>query len=95
MVMEMQPIEIPEFPRLHGKKAIKGLHDFVEELEERRGQELTDKQIDALTRIARELISTIEYEKDIRAVGELEGRIRVKTTFFPSYTELAHTRFKA
>ena len=91
----MEPIEIPKFPRLHGKRAVKGLHDFIEELEERRGEELTDKQIDALTRIARELISTIEYEKDIRAVSELEEQIRVKTTFYPSYTELAHTRFKA
>ena len=93
--METQPIEIPQVRRLHGKKAIKGLHDFIEELEERRGEELTDKQIDALTRIARELISAIEYEKDIRAVGELEEQIRVKTTFYPSYNELAHAHSKA
>lgn len=61
-MMEM-PIEIPEFPRLHGKKAIKALHDFIAELKEQKGKELTDKQTTALTKIAKGLISSIQAER--------------------------------
>jgi len=59
----MQPIEIPEFPRLRGEEAIVALYDFVNELEEQRGKELTDKQIAALINFAWGLISSIETEK--------------------------------
>ena len=49
----MQLIDIPEFPRLCGEKAVKALYDFVDELEEHRGEELTDKQTTALIKFAR------------------------------------------
>lgn len=62
IVVEMQPIEIPKFRRLRGKKAIKALHDFINELEEQRGEELTEKQAAALIKFARGLISSIEAE---------------------------------
>jgi len=59
----MQPIEIPEFPKLRGKEAIEALYDFVDELEEQGGRELTDKQTTALIKFAWGLISSIEAEK--------------------------------
>ena len=61
----MQFIEIPEFPRLRGEKAIEALYDFVDELEEQRGEELTDKQTTALIKFAWGLISSIEAEKQL------------------------------
>ena len=81
----MQFVEIPEFPRLRGQKAVEALCDFVDELEEQRGEELTDKQTTALIKFARGLISYIEVEmrssisdKDIREtrfVGQLKETI--------------------
>ena len=84
-MMEMQFIEIPEFPRLRGEKAIEALYDFVSELEEQRGKELTDKQTTALVKFAWGLISSIEAEnqlgtsdkdiKEIRFVSQLKETI--------------------
>jgi hypothetical protein len=81
----MQFVEIPEFPRLRGQKAVEALYEFVDELEEQRGEELTDKQTTALIKFARGLISSIEVEmrssiseKDIREtrfVGQLKETI--------------------
>lgn len=80
LVMEMQPIEIPKFPRLRGEKAIKVLYDFINELEEQRRKELTDKQTTALIKLAKGLISSIETEtrsgtsdKDIAHVHEINS----------------------
>lgn len=64
-MIEMQFIEIPEFPRLRGEKAIEALYDFVDELEEQRGEELTDKQAKALIKFAWGLIFSIEAEKQL------------------------------
>jgi hypothetical protein len=71
----MELIEIPEFPILRGEKAKKVLYDFINELEEQRGKELTEKQTAALIKFARGLISSIEAEtrsgtsdKDIREI---------------------------
>jgi hypothetical protein len=58
--MEMQPIEIPEFEILRGEKAIDALYVFINELEEQRDKELTDKQTNALIKLANGLISSIE-----------------------------------
>ncbi len=63
MVMEMQPVLIPEFPKLRGEEAIKAIHDFIIELEGQKGKELTDKQTNALTKFSLGLISSIETEK--------------------------------
>ena len=80
--MEMQFIEIPEFPRLRGEKAIKALYDFINELEEQRGKELTDNQTTALIKLAKGLISSIEAEKrsdtsdkEMRFVTQLKRKI--------------------
>ena len=58
----MQLIEIPKFEILRGEEAIEALYGFIDELEEQRGQTLTDKQTDALVKLARGLISSIETE---------------------------------
>lgn len=57
------PIEIPEFPRLRGEKAIRVLNDLIVELEKQRGNGLTDKQTKALIKIAKGLISSIEVKR--------------------------------
>jgi len=58
----MELLEIPEFPGLRGKEAIQALHDFINELEEQRGKELTEKQTTALIKLTKGLISSIEAE---------------------------------
>ena len=58
----MQPIGVPKFPRLRGEKAIKALYDFINELEEQRGKELTEKQTTALIKFAKGLIFSIKVE---------------------------------
>lgn len=70
MVSEMEPIEIPEFPRLRGEEAIEALYDFVEELEEQRRKELTEKQVGALTEFAWGLIFSIEAEMRSNAMAK-------------------------
>jgi len=72
----MQPIEIPEFPKLRGEEAIEALCDFVNELEEQRGKELTDKQTTALIKFAWGLISSIEAEKRLDTSDKLIKEIR-------------------
>ncbi len=83
MVMKTRSIRTPEFPRLRGEEAIEALNDFVNELEEQRGKELTDKQTTAMIRFTKNLISSIEAEtqsstsdKEIRArwLGENEAK---------------------
>lgn len=61
----MQFIEIPEFPKLRGEKAIEALYDFVDELEKQRDKELTDKQTTVLIKFAWGLISSIEAERQL------------------------------
>ena len=83
--MEMQFIEIPEFPKLRGEKAVEALYDFVDELETQRDKELTDKQAAALIKFAKGLILSIEEEKlsgtsdkdakEMRFVTQLKRRI--------------------
>lgn len=58
----MEYLTIPENPVLSGKKAIKALHDFVNELEKQETKEFTDKQTAALNKFAKALISSIEAE---------------------------------
>ncbi len=55
-------MKIPEFPVFHGEKAIRFLRGFIKELAEQRSEELTEKQAEALIKIAKGLISSIEAE---------------------------------
>ena len=58
----MQNVRIPEFPMLRGEEAIEALEEFVRELEEQRGKELTDKQTTALIKFSFGLIASIQAE---------------------------------
>jgi hypothetical protein len=74
--MEMQPIEIPEFEILRGEKAIEALHVFINELEGQRGEKLTDKQTNALIKLAKGLISFIETETPLEISSEETDLLR-------------------
>lgn len=50
-------------PVLNGEKAIEALYDFIGEVDEQRGKELTEKQTNALTKLAKGLILSIETER--------------------------------
>jgi hypothetical protein len=58
------PIEIPKISELRGAKAIKALSDAITELEEKNENQLTDKQTEALIKIAKGMISSIRVEKE-------------------------------
>lgn len=57
-------IEIPEIPKLRGEKAIRTLYSAIAELEEQRGNQLTDKQAKALIKIAKGMILSIQVERE-------------------------------
>jgi hypothetical protein len=66
----MKPVKMPKVVYLKGKAAIKALSTFVDELEEKRGEELTDKQTDALIRIANELSSSIKAQIQAETIAK-------------------------
>jgi hypothetical protein len=68
--MQMQFIEIPEFPILRGEEAVKALNEFIIELKEQRGKELTAKQTKALIKLAKGLIHSIETETRASTSGK-------------------------
>ena len=68
----MEFIEIPTFPILRGREAIKSLSEFIEELEEKRGK-VTEKQTETLIDLARGLISCIESEGTDKNIKERQG----------------------
>ncbi len=75
MTTERRSVEGEVAQGLRGEEAIEVLYDFVDELEEQRGNELTEKQIQALTKFARGLISSIETEKHLSTFDkELRAR---------------------
>ena len=57
-------IAIPEIPELRGQKAISALYDAIAELEEQRGNQLTEKQSRALIKIAKGMISSLQVERE-------------------------------
>jgi len=62
MMMERRSFDTATFPRLRGEEAINALRDFVYELEEQKGKELTEKQAQALIKVTRGLIYSIKTE---------------------------------
>jgi len=91
----MQLIEIPEFEILRGEKAIEALNVFINELEEQRGKELTDKQTNALIKLAKGLISSIDAETRLDTSSEEMDLLRhlKKTTM--KYISDVRTRFSS
>ena len=81
-MMEMQPVEIPEFPRLRGEEAIEALQNLIRELQEQRGKELTDKQTNALIKFSLGLISSIEEEnRPNRIMNKRYEQMKEETRF--------------
>jgi len=80
----MQPVQILEFPKLRGEEAIEALNAFMTELEEQRGQELTDKQTNALIKFSSGLISSIEAENQSnRIVNKLCEQMKEQKRLIP------------
>lgn len=63
---------MPKIVYLRGREAVEALSTFVHELEKQRGKELTDKQVDALIRIAHELSTCIEAQIQTNTVFQRE-----------------------
>ena len=51
------------FSILCGEEAIGALRDFIDEIKEQKGEELMEKQVDALTELANGLILSIKTQK--------------------------------
>ena len=64
----MQSQEIYEVPALDVDKAIRVVQEYVRELEEQKPEELTEKQVTALTKSAEGLISSIQSETPSKSV---------------------------
>jgi hypothetical protein len=58
----MSFIEIPELVSLRGDKAIEALQELIREFQQQKGKELTEKQAEALVKIANQLIWSIKAE---------------------------------
>lgn len=84
----MQPVVVPRYPRLRGEKAVRFLQDFINELEEQRGEELTEKQTTALIKFAKGLISSIEAETHSdKAIKEMRLESRLKKAIVQHISE--------
>ena len=94
----MQTIEIPEFPTLCGEEAVKALYEYVRELEEQKNEELTEKQTEALIKLALGLIAAIETEtrsaaadKKIKSLGLVKRLEKTIISAFQNHTEQLKT----
>lgn len=61
----MQYFEMPELSVLRGEDAVAALQEYIDELEENGDEDLTQSQTEALIRLAKGLISTIEAESPV------------------------------
>lgn len=59
----MASIEISRMPVLNGQEAVEFLNQLMEEFQQQKGKRLTDKQAQALTKAASQMIVTIRAEK--------------------------------
>jgi hypothetical protein len=55
-------IEVPEIPVLQGEEAVDLLNQKIEEFQQQKGKRLTEKQAEALTKAANQMISIIRAE---------------------------------
>lgn len=70
MLMEMQILETPNLEVLDGMKAVEALRRYIDELEQRRGEDLTTRQTDAMIKLANALISSIKFHMQESAEAE-------------------------
>lgn len=68
----MSFIEIPEIPVLHGEEAVELLNQKIEEFQKQKGTRLTDKQAEALTKAANQMIMIIRGEMWAKSQGKLQ-----------------------
>jgi len=71
MAILMAFIEIPEMPVLHGEEAVELLNQMIKEFQQQKSTRLTDKQAEALTRAANQMISIIRGEIWAKSTGKL------------------------
>ncbi len=83
----MRHIGAPEFPKLRGKEAKRALLELIREYEEERGKDLTDKQANALVKIAKGLISSIEMEIGASPSNKKIKEFRLSTRLKRTITE--------
>jgi len=55
-------IEMPEIPVLRGEEAVEVLNQKIEEFQQEKGKRLTEKQAEALTKAANQMILMIRSE---------------------------------
>jgi hypothetical protein len=68
--MELQTLATPNLEVLDGMKAVATLWEYISELEDRRGKDLTERQTDAMIRLAKALISSINFHMRESAEAE-------------------------
>jgi phage regulator Rha-like protein len=66
-------LKVPEFVNLSGERAIEALQQLVKDFEKQKGKELTEKQAEALIKVANQLIWSIKAET---YQGALDKRIK-------------------
>ena len=64
-------IEVPEIPVLRGEEAVDVLNQKIEEFQQQKGKRLTEKQAEALTKAANQMISIIHGETWAKSTGKL------------------------
>jgi hypothetical protein len=67
----MSFIEIPEMPVLHGEEAVEFLNQMIKEFQQQKGTRLSDKQAEALTKAANQMIFIIRGETWAKSTGKL------------------------
>lgn len=55
-------LKVPEFVNLSGERAIEALQQLIKDFEKQKGGELTEKQAEALIKVANQLIWSIKAE---------------------------------
>ena len=73
----MSFIEVPEMPVLHGEEAVELLNHMIKEFQQQKGTRLTDKQAEALTKAANQMISIIHGEMWAKSTGKIHISKRV------------------
>jgi len=73
----MSFIEVPEMPVLHGEEAVELLNHMIKEFQQQKGTRLTDKQAEALTKAANQMISIIRGETWAKSTGKIHISKRV------------------
>ena len=83
-------IEVPEMQVLHGEEAVELLNQMIKEFQQQKGTRLTDKQAEALTKAANQMISIIRGEIWAKSTGKIH--ISKPLGFFKRFQSSQHSR---